>query len=212
MSNPNSNSSAEESDDRSFRKRSTGPKFAFIVIACIVLIAMWVRNQDKPGDVGPGGGAERPKVEGAAKAERNPRAEEEQSKTPRDSAPRDHRPSHPRIEATESAPPKRDLEDDAKIPDVVVHDQRGNVIFEGTVDLQPTLDRIEAGERLPYAHDGAIFQNREGRLPKKPQGYYHEYVQLTPREAGPGPQRVVIGRNGEIFYTPDHYKTFRRIR
>jgi guanyl-specific ribonuclease Sa len=85
------------------------------------------------------------------------------------------------------------------------------VIYEGTVDLQPTLDRIEAGKKLPYQHDGAVFHNFEGRLPKKPNGYYTEYVHLTPRVSGPGPQRVVMGRNGEVYYTHDHYKTFLRI-
>ncbi|WP_404995342.1 ribonuclease domain-containing protein [Cupriavidus pauculus] len=26
--------------------------------------------------------------------------------------------------------------------------------------------------------------------------------------SGVGPQRIVTGRNGEVYYTPDHYKTF----
>ncbi|HAB24038.1 MAG TPA: hypothetical protein DCE30_04555 [Pantoea sp.] len=28
----------------------------------------------------------------------------------------------------------------------------------------------------------------------------------------PGPQRVIVGQNGEAYYTNDHYKTFIKIR
>ena len=91
---------------------------------------------------------------------------------------------------------------------VTVHDQDGRVVFHGEVDLSSTLDRIERGERLHYHDDGSTFQNREHRLPQHPEGYYTEYVHSTPNLSGPGPQRVVIGREGEVFYTPDHYRTF----
>jgi guanyl-specific ribonuclease Sa len=84
----------------------------------------------------------------------------------------------------------------------------GDVVFSGTVDLGPTLDRIARGEKYPHRNDGAVFGNREGRLPKKPKGWYREYVVPTPGQKGPGPQRIVLGREGEAFYTPDHYETF----
>jgi guanyl-specific ribonuclease Sa len=92
-----------------------------------------------------------------------------------------------------------------------IRDQDGRILFRGDIDLAPTLDRIERGERLSYAHDGTTFQNRERRLPARPAGYYREYVHPTAKVAGPGPQRVVVGREGETYYTPDHYRTFRRI-
>ncbi|WP_407082811.1 ribonuclease domain-containing protein [Pseudomonas germanica] len=38
--------------------------------------------------------------------------------------------------------------------------------------------------------------------------YYTEYVHPTPGIAGPGPQRIVVGKGGEMYYTADHYKTF----
>ncbi len=66
--------------------------------------------------------------------------------------------------------------------------------------------------RLPFSHDGIVFENRERRLPLKPNGYYHEFVQPTPHERGPGGQRVVLGRNGEVYYSSDHYRTFQRVR
>jgi filamentous hemagglutinin len=34
----------------------------------------------------------------------------------------------------------------------------------------------------------------------------------TPGVSGPGPQRIVTGKNGEMYYTPDHYDTFIPIR
>jgi len=78
--------------------------------------------------------------------------------------------------------------------------------------LRPTIERIERGKRLRFSHDGSVFENRERRLPIKSSGYYREFIHPTPDDDGPGGQRVVIGREGEVFYTPDHYKTFRRVR
>jgi filamentous hemagglutinin len=50
--------------------------------------------------------------------------------------------------------------------------------------------------------------NREGLLPKQGPGYYQEFVHPTPGVSGVGPQRIVRGQGGELYYTPDHYKTF----
>jgi guanyl-specific ribonuclease Sa len=92
-----------------------------------------------------------------------------------------------------------------------IRNEDGRVVFRGDIDMGPTLDRINRGERLEFTHDGIVFQNRERQLPSKPAGYYHEYVHPTPGIAGPGPQRIVRGRNGETYYTPDHYRTFQRL-
>ena len=97
------------------------------------------------------------------------------------------------------------------ISKVTLKNQDGRTIYEGPIDLQPTLDRIANGERNEHRNDGTVFQNREGQLPRKPSGYYHEYVVPTPRERGPGPQRLVLGQGGEVYYTSDHYRTFRKI-
>jgi guanyl-specific ribonuclease Sa len=85
---------------------------------------------------------------------------------------------------------------------------RGKPPMTGTVDLKPTLDRIKSGGSFPHRNDGSVFGNREGLLPAQPQGYYREYVHPTPGVSGPGPQRVITGQGGEMFYTPDHYQTF----
>jgi filamentous hemagglutinin len=95
---------------------------------------------------------------------------------------------------------------------VTIKNQSGRVVYRGDVDLAPTLDRIERGERHPHRNDGGTFRNLEGRLPKKPTGYYKEYVHPTEELDGPGPQRVILGRDGDVWYTADHYQSFKRIR
>ncbi len=76
------------------------------------------------------------------------------------------------------------------------------------VDLQPTLDRIDAGISFPSRNDGSTFRNAQGLLPPETPGYYTEYVLPTPSVSGPGPQRIVTGAGGDVWYTPDHYTTF----
>lgn len=78
-------------------------------------------------------------------------------------------------------------------------------------NLDGTLKRISHGKAYPHRNDGATFKNREGFLPEKADGYYKEYVYPTRGIQGPGMQRIVIGSKGEIYFTPDHYKTFIKI-
>jgi len=98
------------------------------------------------------------------------------------------------------------------ISGVTVVDQRTGTVYQGTVDLQPTLDRIASGGAPLSRNDGTVFQNRpvngEQLLPVQPAGYYTEYVVPTPGINGPGPQRIITGKGGEIYYTPDHYQSF----
>jgi ribonuclease T1 len=80
------------------------------------------------------------------------------------------------------------------------------------LEARQTLARIDAGGPHPYRRDGAVFHNREGRLPPRPSGYYREYTVRTPGEAGRGARRIVTGEQGDRYYSPDHYRTFLRIR
>lgn len=101
----------------------------------------------------------------------------------------------------------------AIVKNVTLKNESGRIIYRGDVDLAPTLDRIAAGKLLDqFRNDGSVFQNRERRLPKRPSEYYREYVVPTEGQSGPGPQRLVVGKEGEAYYTHDHYKTFRKIR
>jgi len=82
---------------------------------------------------------------------------------------------------------------------------------EERAELRKTLDLIARGGPFPYRSDGAVFANRERRLPQQKRGYYHEYTVVTPRAQDRGPRRVVRGNGGEMYYTRDHYRTFARI-
>ncbi|MEI2821689.1 MAG: ribonuclease domain-containing protein [Marmoricola sp.] len=75
-----------------------------------------------------------------------------------------------------------------------------------------TLARIDARGPFKFDQDGATFENREGLLPKKPRGYYHEYTVITPGSPDRGPRRIVTGASGEYYWTQDHYRSFEVIR
>ncbi len=91
--------------------------------------------------------------------------------------------------------------------------------------INKLLSDIVNGVHLPYSQDGAIFSNKEGRLPQQPKGYYKEYTLLTgsaphtvviggttyqvaPDLSARGSERVIIGGGEHIYYTPDHYAHF----
>jgi len=111
----------------------------------------------------------------------------------------------------DTPPASSDQPDTTIIPEQAIRDLDGNVAYRGDVDVSATLARIKAGKLLEHRNDGSTFGNRERRLPQKPAGYYKEYVHPTPGLDGPGPQRIVVGEQGETYYTPDHYESFRRL-
>lgn len=76
-----------------------------------------------------------------------------------------------------------------------------------------TLNLIRRGGPFPYSRDGIPFQNREGRLPDRPRGYYREFTVPTPGASDRGARRIITGGNPprEYYYTPDHYRSFRPI-
>ena len=97
----------------------------------------------------------------------------------------------------------------------VVQSQTGN---SGTISINDlplearhALQLIENGGPFPYRQDGSTFSNREGLLPQKPNGYYHEYTVYTPGSTDRGARRIIAGQGGEYYYTDDHYASFRRI-
>ncbi|WP_097240269.1 MULTISPECIES: ribonuclease [unclassified Streptomyces] len=76
---------------------------------------------------------------------------------------------------------------------------------------QDTLGLIAKGGPYPYNRDGIVFENRESRLPRKADGYYHEFTVVTPGSNDRGTRRVVTGNSGEQYWSPDHYATFQEI-
>ncbi|HEY9564341.1 MAG TPA: ribonuclease domain-containing protein [Nocardioides sp.] len=79
-------------------------------------------------------------------------------------------------------------------------------------EARETLELIDDGGPYPYQRDGIVFGNREGILPDRPRGTYHEYTVETPGIEHRGARRIVTGRSGEFFWTEDHYESFESIR
>ena len=77
---------------------------------------------------------------------------------------------------------------------------------------QETIALIRKGGPYPHERDGIVFGNFEKLLPLKERGYYREYTVRTPGTKGRGARRIVAGRGGELYYTDDHYQSFKRIR
>jgi len=76
---------------------------------------------------------------------------------------------------------------------------------------QDTIRLIDKGGPFPFDRDGITFQNREQILPKKPDGYYHEYTVITPGSSDRGARRIIAGDQDELYYTDDHYDSFREV-
>jgi ribonuclease T1 len=74
-----------------------------------------------------------------------------------------------------------------------------------------TIRLIDNGGPFPYRQDDATFQNREGILPAKPRGFYREYTVITPGSPDRGARRIIAGEDGVLFYTDDHYASFREV-
>ncbi|WAZ20400.1 ribonuclease N [Streptomyces cinnabarinus] len=89
----------------------------------------------------------------------------------------------------------------------------GGMATVGVADLpdeaRETLRLIDDGGPFPYPRDGSVFGNREGLLPERARGYYREYTVPTPGSPDRGARRIVAGRAGELYYTDDHYRSFR---
>jgi len=78
-------------------------------------------------------------------------------------------------------------------------------------EARATIALIQRGGPFPHRQDGSVFGNREGRLPPRPRGYYHEYTVETPGLSHRGTRRIVTGGEPiEIwYYSDDHYGSFR---
>ena len=79
------------------------------------------------------------------------------------------------------------------------------------VEAGTTIALIQRGGPFPYRQDGGVFGNREGNLPRKPRGWYHEYTVDTPGLSHRGARRIITGGDPPQawYYTSDHYDSFR---
>src|SRR5262245_58609064 len=78
-------------------------------------------------------------------------------------------------------------------------------------EAQQTIALIKKGGPYPYKRDGVVFGNFEKRLPARQRGYYREFTVITPGSRDRGARRIIVGKAGELYYTDDHYETFRRV-
>ena len=78
-------------------------------------------------------------------------------------------------------------------------------------EAREAIALIRSGGPFPHARDGVSFGNREKILPARERGWYREYTVRTPGERGRGARRIVAGRDGTLYYTDDHYRSFKRI-
>jgi len=74
-----------------------------------------------------------------------------------------------------------------------------------------TLALIDKGGPFPYDRDGIVFGNNERILPQRQRGYYREYTVPTPGSRDRGARRLVVGGGGDVYYTDDHYESFRQV-
>ena len=76
---------------------------------------------------------------------------------------------------------------------------------------RPSLASEVAGHTC-FAQDGDTFFNRENRLSRRRADHYREYTVETPGSSNRGARRLVVGGGGaELYYTDDHYRTFREV-
>jgi ribonuclease T1 len=84
------------------------------------------------------------------------------------------------------------------------------------LEARHTLKLIRQGGPFPYEKDGAVFGNYERLLPKQNRGYYREFTVKTPGARNRGARRIITGGElnspRELYYTEDHYASFRRIQ
>ena len=88
------------------------------------------------------------------------------------------------------------------------------VVKRGVLPMEAnqTMLLIRSGGPFPYpAKDGSTFNNREAQLPDKPRGYYREYTVPTPGSPDRGARRLIVGRAGEMYYTDNHYRSFKLV-
>jgi ribonuclease T1 len=83
-------------------------------------------------------------------------------------------------------------------------------------EARETLALIRSGGPFPYGQDGSVFGNRARLLPQNARAYYREYTVKTPGAKDRGARRIITGGEPraprELYYSDDHYRSFRSIR
>lgn len=187
---------------RSFFSLRNKLSYALVLLALLFLSACSVLESSFDQGNRPAGQAPTSGSMSQADATTRPNRE-----TPTKRPTREQPTKRPTREATASPQPGTRL-----VPNVGLISGFDTISF---ADLPPeahtTLTLIADGGPFPYRQDDSVFQNRERILPRKPSGYYREYTVETPGLNHRGARRIVAGQEGELFYTDDHYETFRQV-
>ncbi len=75
-----------------------------------------------------------------------------------------------------------------------------------------TLALVDAGGPFPNPDDGEPYDDASGSLPSRPPGYYLQYRVAEPGGSDESPWHLVVGEQGEVFWTDDAFDTFRRVQ
>ncbi|MFT4036160.1 MAG: ribonuclease domain-containing protein [Patulibacter sp.] len=101
---------------------------------------------------------------------------------------------------------------------------REGVIDTASPELHAQVDRVvdslaETGRPPAGVRQGGLrghppgtYGNRSGALPKQTDPHYYTESDVWPNAGRRDSERIVRGKHGEVWYSPDHYGTFRRIR
>jgi ribonuclease T1 len=97
----------------------------------------------------------------------------------------------------------------AALPDAARREEVSRVIESMDRTGRPPSGVAQGGRR-----DGprGVFDNAQRLLPVRPYRYYTETDVWARGPGGRGPERLVFGREREVYYTGDHYRTFTRVR
>lgn len=97
------------------------------------------------------------------------------------------------------------------VASTVPDDWDGGAIAVGELPAEAveTLELVADSGPYPYRQDDGIFGNRERLLPPRPSGTYREYTVETPGSPDRGARRLVIADGRDVYYTDDHYASFR---
>lgn len=85
------------------------------------------------------------------------------------------------------------------------------IVIKIDVNLEPTIRRIVENKPNKDLKDGIIYTNvTYPKLPQLPKGgFYTEWTVPTEGVHGRGTQRIVVGSDGSMWYTPNHYGQIR---
>ncbi len=96
----------------------------------------------------------------------------------------------------------------------------GSTVYTGALNISNTVNRIRMNnDSILTANDGGIYNNNSGALPAA--SAWYEFVvapsngtninfSVSPYNvSSPGPMRLVMNNVGDVYYTGDHYSTFK---